>query len=77
MRTSFMSVAIAQPLGQDYGGSNPNSLGANNFTGRLFRSGAPNQWSSLTHNGTALNSAPHADSRAMAVDLKWQYRRSG
>jgi hypothetical protein len=58
-----------QPLGQDYGGSNPNSLGANNFTGRLFRSTDANQWTSLTHSGTASNSAPHADSRAMAVDL--------
>ncbi|HEV8605223.1 MAG TPA: hypothetical protein VGQ99_07650 [Tepidisphaeraceae bacterium] len=57
-----------QPLGIDYGGSNPNSLGANNFTGRLFRSTAANSWTSLTHNGTASNSAPHADSRAMAVD---------
>jgi len=58
-----------QPLGQDYGGSSPNSLGANNFTGRLFRSTAANQWTSLTHSGTASNSAPHADSRQMAVDL--------
>ncbi|HEV8377831.1 MAG TPA: hypothetical protein VGP99_03195, partial [Tepidisphaeraceae bacterium] len=58
-----------QPLGSDYGGSNPNSLGANNFTGRLFRSTGVNQWTSLTHSGTLSNSAPHADSRAMAVDL--------
>jgi hypothetical protein len=58
-----------QPLGVDYGGSNPNSLGANNFTGRLFRSTVAGQWVSLTHSGTASNSAPHADSRQMAVDL--------
>jgi photosystem II stability/assembly factor-like uncharacterized protein len=55
----------------------PNSIGANNFTGRLFRgntSVAPTgnfpspQWTPLTHNGTAGNSAPHADSRRMVFD---------
>ena len=42
-----------QPLGVDYGGTSPNSLGANNFTGRLFRSTVAGQWVSLTHSGTA------------------------
>jgi len=47
----------------------PNSLGANTFSGRLFRGDATalagNQWTSLTHSGTANNTAPHADSRDM------------
>lgn len=60
----------------------PNSIGANDFTGRLFRGdasiaplgtpvtvGVPNaQWVPLTHLGTVSNSAPHADSRDMAFD---------
>jgi uncharacterized repeat protein (TIGR01451 family) len=50
----------------------PNSLGANDFTGRLFRCDASlaagSQCASLTHNGTSNNSAPHADSRDMAFD---------
>jgi len=58
----------------------PNSIGAMNFSGRLFRgdSSAPsgNQWVHLTHSnslgppggGTANNSAPHADSREMVID---------
>lgn len=50
----------------------PNSIGATNFTGRLFRcdqSLAQNaQCTPLTHNGTANNSSPHADSRDMAMD---------
>lgn len=51
-------------------GSFPNSLGARTFSGRLFRADAasPGSWVSLTHSGTANNSAPHADSRSMAVD---------
>lgn len=61
----------------------PNSIGATDFTARLFRGdasiaplgtpvtvGVPNaQWTPLTHNGTASNSAPHADSRDMVFDL--------
>jgi len=55
----------------------PNSIGANDFSGRLFRgdaSVAPTgacpspQWTPLTHSGTASDSAPHADSREMVFD---------
>jgi len=58
----------------------PNSIGAFNFSGRLFRgdaSKAPgSQWAHLTHSsslgapggGTASSSSPHADSREMAID---------
>jgi uncharacterized repeat protein (TIGR01451 family) len=55
----------------------PNSIGANDFSGRLFRGdasiaptgGVPSpQWTPLTHNGTASNSSPHADSREMVFD---------
>jgi hypothetical protein len=55
----------------------PNSIGARDFSGRLFRGDAsvapagtvPSpQWTPLTHAGTARNSAPHADSREMTFD---------
>ena len=57
----------------------PNSLGAENYSGRLFRidaSAAPGaQASPLTHRGgtsentsTLSNSSPHADSRVLAFD---------
>ena len=55
----------------------PNSVGANTSSGRLFRGDAsiaptgavPSpQWTPLTHNGTASNSSPHADSREMVFD---------
>jgi photosystem II stability/assembly factor-like uncharacterized protein len=55
----------------------PNSIGATDWTGRLFRGdasiaptgGVPSpQWTPLTHVGTASNSAPHADSREMVFD---------
>ena len=50
----------------------PNSIGANGFTGRLFRGDASqpsgSQWTPLTHSGTAGNSAPHADGRRMALE---------
>ena len=50
----------------------PNSIGANNFSGRLFRcnaSLAPGaQCANITHSNTSGNSAPHADSRDMAFD---------
>ncbi|MGH9179297.1 MAG: hypothetical protein ACRD0N_12185 [Acidimicrobiales bacterium] len=50
----------------------PNSIGATNFTGRLFRCdgslAANSQCLPITHNGTAGNSSPHADSRDMAMD---------
>ena len=58
----------------------PNIIGANDFSGRLFRgdaSAAPgSQWVHLTHSnalgpaggGTASSSAPHADSRELVFD---------
>lgn len=54
-------------------GSFPNSIGANNYSGRLFRVDASlaagSQATALTHNpSTSSNSAPHADSREMVFD---------
>jgi len=50
----------------------PNSIGAENYSGRLFRCDASqpsgSQCVPLTHVGTAHNSSPHADSREMTVD---------
>jgi len=50
----------------------PNSLGATDYSGRLFRgdasAAAGSQWTPLTHGGTASDSSPHADSREMAFD---------
>jgi uncharacterized repeat protein (TIGR01451 family) len=50
----------------------PNSIGADTFSGRLFRCNAAgaagSQCAPITHNGTANDSAPHADSRDMAFD---------
>jgi photosystem II stability/assembly factor-like uncharacterized protein len=58
----------------------PNSIGAENFSGRLFRGDASkprsSQWVHLTHSsalgapggGTNSNSSPHADSREMVFD---------
>lgn len=50
----------------------PNSIGARNFSGRLFRCDASlpegSQCTPLTHVGTASNSSPHADSREMVFD---------
>lgn len=61
-----------QPYSGEGNGTNvffPNSLGANDYSGRLFRADAGNppasRWTPLTHNGTAGNSSPHADSRDM------------
>jgi photosystem II stability/assembly factor-like uncharacterized protein len=52
----------------------PNSIGARNFTGRLFRVDATrprgSQASHLTHSNTPRNTAPHADSRGMAIDAQ-------
>lgn len=49
----------------------PNSLGANDYSGRLFRgdaaAAAGSRWTSLTHTDTP-RTAPHADSRDMAFD---------
>ncbi len=69
-----------QPRTNGDAGTFPNSIGANNFSGRLFRGDASlpngNQFVHLTHRnnlgaqggGTASNSSPHADSRDMVVD---------
>ncbi|MFN2606277.1 MAG: Ig-like domain repeat protein [Acidimicrobiales bacterium] len=50
----------------------PNSIGAKNFSGRLFRCNATlatgSQCTPITHNGTANSTAPHADSRDLAFD---------
>jgi hypothetical protein len=50
----------------------PNSLGANDYSGRLFRvdasKAAGRQATPITHVNTGAHSAPHADSRRMAVD---------
>ncbi len=70
-----------QPRSNGDTGSFPNSIGANDFTGRLFRGDASqpagSQFVHLTHRnnlgaaggGTASNSSPHADSREMAFDV--------
>jgi hypothetical protein len=51
----------------------PNSIGANDFSGRLFRVDASlavgSQATPITHIGTASNSAPHADSRDMDFNV--------
>lgn len=48
----------------------PNSLGAQDYSDRLFRGtiGASPVWSPITHSGAGSNSSPHADSRGMAFD---------
>lgn len=50
----------------------PNSIGAQDYSGRLFMIDAAkprgSQSTPLTHKGTANNSAPHADSRDMEFD---------
>ncbi|MGQ0643223.1 MAG: WD40/YVTN/BNR-like repeat-containing protein, partial [Gemmatimonadaceae bacterium] len=50
----------------------PNSIGANDYSGRLFRVDASlaagTQATHLTHSNTTSNSSPHADSRDMAID---------
>lgn len=63
-----------QPLDQGANaGTFPNSIGANTFSGRLFRCDASlaanSQCTPLTHNGTSDNSSPHADSREMVFDV--------
>lgn len=58
--------------GDRQAGPLPNSIGATNWTGRLFRVDASlvpgSQSAAITHNGTAGNSSPHADSRDMDFD---------
>lgn len=68
-----------QPSGYDPF-PDPNSIGATDYTGRLFRGDssrpAGQQWGHLTHSrvlgaeggGTENSSAPHADSRDLAFD---------
>jgi photosystem II stability/assembly factor-like uncharacterized protein len=52
----------------------PNSVGARDYSGRIFRVDAArprgSQASHLTHSNTASHTAPHADSRDMAVDAQ-------
>lgn len=62
-------------FGEGVSGSNqffPNSLGARDYSGRLFRGDASqpagSRWTPLTHTGTSNNSSPHADSRDMVFD---------
>jgi len=69
-----------QPTSNGDMGSFPNSIGANDYSGRLFRGDATraagSQWAHLTHSkalgaaggGTAKSSSPHADSRDMTFD---------
>lgn len=73
-RQPYKNEALGGPV--DF----PNSIGAQDFSGRLFRGDASKpaggQWVHLTHSrllgapggGTASSSAPHADSREMAFD---------
>lgn len=60
------AVASAQPW--------PNAVGARDFSGRLFRvdaaRAAGSQTAHITHSHTAANTAPHADSRSLAVDAQ-------
>ncbi|MEM6575017.1 MAG: hypothetical protein AAF736_12145 [Pseudomonadota bacterium] len=57
---------------QNDAGEFPNSIGATDFSGRLFRGDVSQpagfQWTALTHAGTFAGSSPHADSREMAFD---------
>lgn len=62
-----------QPYSGEGNGTNvffPNSIGANDYSGRSFRGqlGGSPVWRPLTHVGTSNNSAPHADSRDMTFD---------
>jgi hypothetical protein len=58
--------------GDSQPGPLPNSIGASDFSGRLFRVDASlaagTQASHITHSNTGASSAPHADSRDMAFD---------
>ncbi|HEX5445813.1 MAG TPA: hypothetical protein VFW87_18445, partial [Pirellulales bacterium] len=66
-----------QPGPGDGNATFPNSVGATDYTGRLFRGdasitgtgAAPSpQWMEITNDATANNTAPHADSRHLAFD---------
>jgi photosystem II stability/assembly factor-like uncharacterized protein len=52
----------------------PNSVGATDYSGRLFRVDsmrpAGSQATHITHSNTASRSAPHADSRDMTADVR-------
>jgi len=52
----------------------PNSIGAQGYTGRLFRGDASQplgqQWTPITDNYTTPKSGPHADARWMAFDVR-------
>jgi hypothetical protein len=70
-----------QPTSNGDNGNFPNSIGARDYSGRLFRGNASfaagSQWVHLTHSrnlgatggGTISNSSPHADSRDMTFDI--------
>jgi len=69
-----------EPIGGPF--SFPNSIGAEDFTGRIFRGDATkpagSQWVHITHSsslgapggGTASGTAPHADSREMTFNSR-------
>lgn len=62
-----------QPRHNDPGGFFPNTIGATTGCGRLFRVDASqpsgSQAAHITHSNTTSGSAPHADSRDLAVDV--------
>lgn len=61
-----------QPRSNDPAGTYPNSINSNTSSGRLFRVDASqplgSQFSHITHSHTTSNTAPHSDSRDLAVD---------
>lgn len=69
-------------FGEGVGSQNffPNSLGAMDYSGRLFRGNAglppASRWTALTHSGAASNSSPHADSRTLVFDAAGQLLES-
>ncbi len=57
----------------DLNGTNANSIGAKQYSGRIFRGVYDPQtgqttWEPLTHSSTLSNSSPHADSRSIFID---------
>lgn len=57
----------------DFNGTNANSIGAKQYSGRIFRgvydpNTGKTTWEPLTHSGTLSNSSPHADSRSIFID---------
>lgn len=57
----------------DFDGTNANSIGAKQYSGRIFRGvydpkTGQTTWEPLTHSGTLSNSSPHADSRSIFID---------